>query len=162
MHDTDRRIHQTGPYVPAQAAGCVLSLLSACPKTRRLARKTRPSCTPRRAALVPPVAAMISRGVHTPFTCANDRYRTDTRHGHPHGAGQARGSVLPAPLVTRADTGDTLWLEYVAGAQDMLYWLMWYDATGRPRVTYSAVMDHPNLCIMLRALGYGHALPPAS
>lgn len=96
----------------------------------------------------------------TPFTCANDRYRTDTRQGCPHGAGQARGSVLPAPLVTRHDTGDTLWLEYVAGGPGTVYWLMWYDATGRPRVTYSAVMDHPNLCIMLHALGHGHALPP--
>ena len=100
-----------------------------------------------------------SGGVTVPFTCANDRYRTDTRYGYPHGAGQARGSVLPVPLVTRADTGDTLWLEYVAGAEGTVYWLMWYDGAGHPRVTYSAVMDYPNLCVMLRALGHGHALP---
>ena len=93
-----------------------------------------------------------------PFTCANARYRTDTRHGHPHGPGQAHGSVLEAPLVTQADTGDTLWLEYVIGPEGARFWLMWYDARGLPRLTNSAVMDHANLAIMLRALGHGAAL----
>ncbi|AQU86357.1 hypothetical protein B0W47_01580 [Komagataeibacter nataicola] len=93
-----------------------------------------------------------------PFTCANARYRTDTRYGHPHGTAQARGSVLPAPLVTQADTGDTLWLEYVTGAEGTRFWLMWYDAHGLPRLTSSAVMDQANLAIMLRALGHGAEL----
>ncbi|MGY6770193.1 hypothetical protein [Komagataeibacter sp. NFXK3] len=93
-----------------------------------------------------------------PFTCANARYRTDTRHGHPHGRGQARGSVLPTPLATHADTGDTLWLEYVRAPEGERFWLMWYDAHGLPRLTNSAVMDHANLAIMLRALGHGAAL----
>lgn len=100
--------------------------------------------------------------MHAPFTCANARYRTDTRHGHPHGAGQVRGSVLPAPLVTRADTGDTLWLEYVAGPEGQVFWLMWYDAGGQPRLTHSAVMDRANLAIMLQGLGHAGALPPAA
>ncbi|WP_395371132.1 hypothetical protein [Komagataeibacter diospyri] len=38
----------------------------------------------------------------------------------------------PAPLVTWADTGDTLWVEYVAGGSGTVDWLMWYDAAGRP------------------------------
>ncbi|GBQ12840.1 hypothetical protein CFR78_10550 [Komagataeibacter rhaeticus] len=90
-----------------------------------------------------------------PFTCANARYRTDTGTGHPHGAGQARGSVLPAPLVTRADTGDTLWLEYVAGPEGRVFWLMWYDASGQPRLTHSAVMDRANMQVMLHRLSHG-------
>ena len=99
--------------------------------------------------------------MHTPFTCANTRYRTDTAHGHPHGAGHVRGSVLPAPLVTRPDTGDTLWLEYVAGPEGTVFWLMWYDIHGQPRLTHSAVMDRANLNIMLHRLGHGAALENA-
>ena len=97
-----------------------------------------------------------------PFTCANARYRTDTGHGHPHGAGQVRGSVLPAPLVCNAETGDTLWLEYVAGPEGRMFWLMWYDTHGQPRLTHSAVMDRANLEIMLRQLGHAGALPPGT
>ncbi|MCE2563630.1 hypothetical protein [Komagataeibacter sp. FNDCF1] len=99
--------------------------------------------------------------MHTPFTCANARYRTDTAQGHPHGAGHVRGSVLTAPLVTRPDTGDTLWLEYVAGPEGTMFWIMWYDANGQPRLTHSAVMDRVNLDIMLHRLGYDVALQNA-
>ncbi|WP_239020377.1 hypothetical protein [Novacetimonas pomaceti] len=93
----------------------------------------------------------------------NAWYRTDASRGYSHGDGTARGSVFPDPLVRHDDTGDTLWLEHVRahdGGGD-LFWLMWYDRDGYPRLRNSAVMGPRDLAILLRGLGRnpGRSLP---
>ncbi len=88
-----------------------------------------------------------------PFTCRNRRYQTDIHRGHPHGnAGQARGSVLPTPLI--AAGGYTLWLEHVLepASDDRVYWLMWYDHAGTPTIPLSSVFGRGELSEMLARL----------
>jgi len=88
-----------------------------------------------------------ANGERRDFTCQNRRYMTDVTMGHPHGpAGSARGSVLNAPLF---DFGDaSIWLEHVverSGAQEKCFWLMWYDAEGRPTIPLSGVFGAEQL-----------------
>ncbi len=84
------------------------------------------------------------------YTCANRRYRTNTDKGHPHGTGQAKGSVFPQALV---NTGYSLWLEHVTGAEgEEVFWLMWYDGQGSPTIPMSGVFDGPDIQTISRGL----------
>lgn len=85
----------------------------------------------------------------------NAWYRTDTSRGYSHGDGTARGCVFPDPLIRHDDTGDTMWLEHVRAhdGRGDLFWLMWYDRDGHPRLRNSAVMGPRDLAILLRGLG---------
>ena len=71
------------------------------------------------------------------FTCANNRFRTNTAKG-PHGRREAKGSVFKESLL-RSDDGYPLWLEHVydTKSDSETFWLMWYNAT----VTMSGVID---------------------
>lgn len=84
-------------------------------------------------------------GRRIPFTCENRRYATDLTEGFSHGSAEARGSVLEAPLF---DFGDaSIWLEHVVerATGEKCYWLMWYDADGRPNIPLSGVFGHEDL-----------------
>jgi hypothetical protein len=76
------------------------------------------------------------------FTCANNRFRTNTAKGYPHGRRGAKGSVFKEPLL-RSDDGHTLWLEHVYDTKNdtETFWLMWYDPGGNSTVTMSSVID---------------------
>lgn len=92
-------------------------------------------------------------GRRIPFTCENRRYATDLTEGFPHGPNrEARGSVLEGPLF---DFGDaSIWLEHVieSATGEKCYWLMWYDAEGRPTIPLSGVFGRPDLERAARAL----------
>lgn len=85
-------------------------------------------------------------GHSIPFTCENRRYATDLTEGFSHGPNSdTRGSVLETPLF---DFGDaSIWLEHVVerATGDKCYWLMWYDADGRPTIPLSGVSDRQDL-----------------
>ena len=83
-------------------------------------------------------------GARVPFTCANRRYQTDISKGVAYGLSPTRGSVFDQPLVNH---GYSLWLEHVVqiGTGDELYWLMWYDDTGKPTILMSGVFDRDEL-----------------
>lgn len=74
------------------------------------------------------------------FTCVIGKHRTDLDAGHPHGAGEARGSVFPEPLSRQGAL--TLWLEHVVDTKtdERAFWLMWYRA-GKPVVSWTPVLD---------------------
>lgn len=80
------------------------------------------------------------------FTNKNSRYETDTTKGHPHGAGQPKGSVFDQPLFADP-SGYTLWLEHVVEVKsgDETYWLMWYDGHGNPTTKVSGVIPKESL-----------------
>jgi hypothetical protein len=88
------------------------------------------------------------------YTCRNRRYQTNIgRNGsHPHGAGQAMGSVFPHWLVNH--NGYSLWLEHVfeptTGAE--WFWLMWYDPNGDPTIPLSGVFDAADIQEMVGRL----------
>ena len=89
------------------------------------------------------------------FTCQNTRYRTDETKGHPHGAGQPKGSVFREPLAGSFG-GPTLWLEHIVEPNNPGwegFWLMWYGSTGRPNIKESAVVDTANLQTLVAWLG---------
>lgn len=75
-----------------------------------------------------------------PFTCANNKYRTDTSKGYPHGVGHEKGSFFSG-YIRQTESG-SLWVEYVANsdgsATDGL-WFVWYDVNGRCLTKSSAV-----------------------
>jgi len=79
------------------------------------------------------------------FTCGNSRYETDTLRGHPHGAGEACGSVFEHPLIVH--DGSSLWLEHVRSkkGEPDCYWLMWYDSDRSPTIPMSSVFDAPDI-----------------
>jgi hypothetical protein len=85
-----------------------------------------------------------------PFTCQNAAFKTDTSRGHPHGDGQAAGSVFAGPLAN--SDGFTLFLEHVTVADDSAggvgYWLMWYEPDGTPLLKHSALLDERDLRYM--------------
>jgi hypothetical protein len=87
-----------------------------------------------------------SDGHSIPFTCENRRYATDLTEGLSHGPNsEARGSVLEAPLF---DFGAaSIWLEHVVERTtgEKCYWLMWYDADGRPTIPLSGVFGRQDL-----------------
>ena len=98
-----------------------------------------------------------------PFNCENRRFRTDTAKENPHGrdtsgAERAAGSVFPEPLA--GGEGDlSLWLEYVVDKEPgdgrgpgEAFWLMWYDANGRPTIRTSGVFSRKNLRDMAQKL----------
>jgi hypothetical protein len=75
------------------------------------------------------------------FTCSNRRFNTNITKGHPHGNGQAVGSVFAQPLFW--SLSNSLWLEYVEDKVDgvEVFWLMWYDANGSPTIPLSGVFE---------------------
>ena len=84
-----------------------------------------------------------------PFTCHNRNYQTDIRRGYPHGVGNAKGSVFPDALV---NTGHSLWLEYVTGVEDEVFWLMWYDPNGSPTIPLSGIFHSQDIQTISRGL----------
>lgn len=88
-------------------------------------------------------------GKPVPFTCENKRFRTDTRRGHPHGAGNAKGSVGPEALFD--DGHHSLWLEHVeepsSARPSRSFWLMWYK-DGLPLLPASSVFAAKDLALM--------------
>ena len=100
-----------------------------------------------------------------PFTCENRRFATNTTMGFPHGAGRALGSVIADPLISAASNGGySLWIEYLTDAHETMttndcFWLMWYDAAGRPTIPASGVFDKKGLAEMIAALTTKGLLP---
>jgi len=98
---------------------------------------------------------MPNRHKGQPFTCSNARYHTDDTQGHPHGDGNARGSVLDGPVCDDKANGVSLWLEYVkdghgvGGWNPDPLWLMWYDMDGNPTISQSATFDLSHLREMI-------------
>jgi hypothetical protein len=93
-------------------------------------------------------------GARLDYTCENYRFKTDVTQGSSHGTrSPSRGSFFDEPLVENGD-GYTLWLEHVVEkpTQELYYWLMWYDRTGRPTVTMSSIMDRTDIGNMARLL----------
>ena len=88
------------------------------------------------------------------FTCNNERCRTDIERGHPHGLGQALGSVFDSALVDHGDA--SLWLEHAIWTdsktqiENETYWLMWYSANGVPTIAVGAAIDNADLREMAR------------
>ena len=88
------------------------------------------------------------------FSCENSRFRTNLAKGETHGGQRrVRGSVFPGALIERG--GFSLWLEHVEEIEtsEEYYWLMWYDAQGRPTIPMSGVFDRSDLAGMLGQLG---------
>lgn len=86
------------------------------------------------------------------YTCTNARFETDIRRGHPHGEGQALGSVLPEPIIR--DEEYSLWLEHVSvrnSPADICYWLMWYR-NGVPTISMSAILHREDIAAMVQRL----------
>jgi len=84
------------------------------------------------------------------FTCANRRFQTNISKGHPHGVGNAGGSVFAQALV---NSGYSLWLEYVSGKDgEEMFWLMWYDPDGSPTIPLSGVFEAPDIQEISRGL----------
>ena len=78
------------------------------------------------------------------WECQNDRYKTATGLGHPHGTGNPGGSVFPEPISGTPGKTSTLWLEYAEPLDeegDPVFWLMWYSRGGKPALPGSAVFD---------------------
>ncbi|GJD88225.1 hypothetical protein BHAOGJBA_1738 [Methylobacterium hispanicum] len=86
-----------------------------------------------------------------PYTCENARFMTNLNKGHPHGPGQARGSVFPVPLV---HSGYSLWLEHITDKKEgtEAFWLMWYDQRGAPTIPASGAMWPDQLREMIAQL----------
>jgi hypothetical protein len=76
------------------------------------------------------------------FTCANNRFRTNTAKGYSHSGDETKGSVFKEPLL-RSDDGCTLWLEHVCDTKNdsETFWLMWHDADVNSTVPMSSVID---------------------
>ena len=85
------------------------------------------------------------------FTCENRRFQTNTGKGHPHGAGEAKGSVLPQPLYS--GEGSSLWLEHVSEKDGggSVFWLMWYS-DGKPTIPASGVFGASDLDQIISSL----------
>jgi len=80
------------------------------------------------------------------YSCENRRYRTNLRKGFPHNpSSQTLGNVIEHPLVNSG--GYSLWLEHVfeIDTTEEMYWLMWYDASGKPTIPLSGVFDKNDL-----------------
>ncbi len=77
------------------------------------------------------------------FTCENARFMTDRSQGHPHGPHTASGSVYPAAILGPPANQWSLWLEHIVEKQSriQLFWLMWYDPTGKPMIPMSGVFS---------------------
>ena len=82
------------------------------------------------------------------FTCQNAKFKTDINSGHPHGPGNAKGSVFDDHLVQWPDGADiySLWLEHVVHSTSghKYYWLMWYK-NGIPTIPLSGVFGKAEL-----------------
>lgn len=76
-----------------------------------------------------------------PFTCRNSRFQTDVTKGNAHGLASAMGSVFDVPLINNG--ANSLWLEYVEDHKygDSVFWLMWYDGSGKPTIPLSGVFN---------------------
>jgi len=86
------------------------------------------------------------------FTNKNSRYETNVNKGHPHGIEPQGGSVFKEPIFI---DGDSLWLEHVIDiktGRDDLYWLMWYDAHGRPTTKVSGILSRDDLRVFSKNL----------
>jgi hypothetical protein len=86
------------------------------------------------------------------FTCSNRRFDTNINKGHPHGVGQASGSVFAQSLV--AHGAISLWLEHVTDKQNAsdTFWFMWYDHQGSPMIPLSGVFDATDIQEMAKRL----------
>lgn len=86
-----------------------------------------------------------------PYTCSNKRFETNVAKGHPHGPGQASGSVFAQAL---AGAAPSLWLEHVTDKLEGrdTFWLMWYDHQGNPTIPLSGVLDAPDIQEVSRRL----------
>lgn len=88
------------------------------------------------------------------YTCQNSRFKTDISKGHPHRPGDTyMGSATPAPIY---DDGDSsLWLEHVIEPKKGIscYWFMWYDASGRPLLSQSSVIDERDILQVIKNIG---------
>jgi hypothetical protein len=95
-----------------------------------------------------------SNGSPLNFTCENGRFKTNLEKGVSHGPSQAMGSVFPTPLVLVSHSSYTLWLEHVVEKEtgDECYWLMWYDASGKPTIPMSGIFHKDQLADMTRQL----------
>jgi hypothetical protein len=96
---------------------------------------------------------IIVDGEAQKYTLENYGFRTDTSKGKPHGIGNALGSVFSEPLFT-GDQNDSVWLEHVVGKGDgkALYWLVWYDSEGKPKIPLSAIFGKEQLVEMSKRI----------
>lgn len=87
------------------------------------------------------------------FSCSNQKYRTNTIKGFAHGSCATKGSVLKEPIIVNDDE-DSLWLEHVEeiNTGQEVYWLMWYDSSGKPNITMSAIFNKDELGEMIKQL----------
>ena len=86
------------------------------------------------------------------YTCENAGFKTDITQGHPHGAGQAQGSVYDDALLW--SNGWSLWLEYVVDKRTngQVFWLMWYKPGGMPTIPLSGIFSRANFEEMIGRL----------
>jgi hypothetical protein len=80
-------------------------------------------------------------GGRLPFTCGNRRFMTDLSRGYAHSVlhADSTGSVLPDAVF---DFGEaSIWLEHVVDRHsgERCFWLMWYNAEGKPTIPMSGV-----------------------
>jgi len=96
---------------------------------------------------------IIEDGEEQKYTLENYGFRTDTSKGKAHGAGNVRGSVFTEALFT-GEQNDSVWLEHVIGKGDgkALYWLVWYDSEGKPKIPLSAVFGREQLAEMVKRI----------
>jgi hypothetical protein len=90
----------------------------------------------------------------SPWCVKNGRFSTDTEKGFAHKpfSSSVRGSVTKKPLIKRDDEGNSLWIEYVRGGDKELFWLMWYDTTGKAKNRVSSVFTRKHLASLLTQL----------
>jgi hypothetical protein len=86
-----------------------------------------------------------------------EQYATHTRKGLPHGNTSVRGCVIRTPIGKEGRR--TLWLEYARAKggrkrpdDEQFFWLVWYDAAGRPLTPGSAVFRKADLQNLLSSL----------
>lgn len=83
------------------------------------------------------------------FFCENSRFKTNTDKGFAHSPkSETRGSVFEEPLFV--DEKISLWLEHVVDKIEggELFWLMFYDDRGTPKIRVSAVFDKKDFAKM--------------
>jgi hypothetical protein len=85
-------------------------------------------------------------GLPVEYTCTNYRYETNINKGECHGASATHGSVFRDSLIHTPD-GYSLWLEHAIekSTRSEYYWLMWYDAQGKPTIPLSGIFNRADL-----------------
>jgi hypothetical protein len=91
------------------------------------------------------------------WMCKNGGYQTHPDIGYEHVPGGHKGSVFKEPINGEIGDGPTLWLEHLQQGgkepHEPLFWLMWYDRSGKPTLSASAIFSQRDLDAIFDLLG---------